>query len=180
MMKRPNRIAAAFGAIILVSVTLVGAFSASATGGGQTDPLVTLSYLTKVLKPELLSKVGEQVAANEQALLGKVEAAIDGYSKEMEKALGGSSGEGALYTLVTLSKDKLLCPGAGAEVLLRTGTATALAGSAPVMLDATSGATVSIGGALLTNHLYVVPLEGGVISATSDCTLLVRGEYVIV
>ena len=85
-MKRPNRIAAAFGAIILASVTLVGAFSAAATGGDQTDPLITLSYLTQVVKPELMSKVDDQVAANEQELLNKVNSAIDGYTKEMESA----------------------------------------------------------------------------------------------
>lgn len=179
-MKRPNRASAVFGAIILVSVALVGAFSASATSGDQTDPLITLSYLTQVIKPELLSKVDEQVAANEQELLSKVDSAIDGYSKEMEEALGGASGDGAVYAAVTLSKDELLCPGAGVEILLRTGTATVLAGSVPVVLDATSGSTVGIGGAIQANHLYVVPLEGAVISATTDCTLLVRGEYVVV
>lgn len=179
-MKRPNRFAALFGAIVLVSVTLIGAFSASATGGDQSDPLITLSYLTKVLKPELLGKVDEKVTANEQALLGKVQAAIDGYTKEMEGALGGTGGSGAVYTVVTLQKNKLLCPSGGTEVLLRTGSANVAAGSAPVLLDATSGATVSIGGVLQANHLYVVPLEGAVIAATTDCTLLVRGSYVIV
>ena len=48
------------------------------------------------------------------------------------------------------------------------------------MLDATSGATVSIGGVLQVNHLYVVPLDGAVISASTDCTLLVRGNYTVV
>ena len=179
-MKRSNRIAAVVGVLILVSVTLVGAFSVSATGGDQADPLITLSYLTQVVKPELLGKVDEQVKANEQALLGKVDSAIGDYTKEMEAALGGTGGDGAVYTVVTLSKDELLCPGVGAEILLRTGTATVSAGSAPVMLDATSGVTVGIGGALQVSHLYVVPLEGAVISTTSDCVLLVRGEYVIV
>ena len=180
MMKRSNRITAVIGAIILVSVTLIGAFSVSATGGDQTDPLITLSYLTQVVKPELMTKVDEKVAANEQALLGKVDAAIGDYSKKMEEALGGTGGDGAAYTVVSLSKDELLCPNAGVEILLRTGTAVISAGSVPVMLDATSGVTVGIGGALQANHLYVVPLEGAVISATEDCTLLVRGEYVVV
>lgn len=179
-MKRPNRIAAAFGAIVLASVALVGAFSVSATEGGQTDPLITLSYLTQVIKPELLSKVDEQVAANEQALISKVDTAISDYSKQMEEAVGGTSGEGALYTAVTLSKDELLCPNAGVEILLRTGSAKVLAGSVPVVHDATSGAAVGIGGVLQANHLYVVPLEGAVIAATEDCTLLVRGQFVVV
>ena len=179
-MKRSNRIAAAFGVIILASVALIGAFSASATGGDQTDPLITLSYLTQVVKPELLGKVDEKVAANEQTLLEKVNAAIDDYSKEMEAALGGTGGNGAMYTAVTLSKGALLCPNAGVEILVRTGTAKVLAGANPVVHNATSGAGVSIGGELQANNLYVVPLEGAVICATSDCTLLVRGGFVVV
>lgn len=179
-MKRQNRIAAAFGAIVLASVTLIGAFSVSATGGDQADPLITLSYLTQVIKPELLSKVDEQVAANEQALVSKVDAAISDYSKKMEEALGGTNGEEAVYTVIELSKDELLCPVTGGEILLRAGSASVLAGSVPVLHDATTGAAVGIGGTLQLNHLYVIPLEGAVISATTDCTLLVRGEYVVV
>lgn len=179
-MKQNNRIAAAFGAIVLASVALIGAFSASATAGDQTDPLITLSYLTQVVKPELLSKVDEQIAANEEELLGKVNAAIEGYSAEMEKALGGTGGNGATYTLVTLSKDDLLCPDAGVEILVRTGAAKVLAGSTPVVHDATSGAAVGIGAEIQANHLYVVPLEGAVLQAVTDCTLLVRGSFVVV
>lgn len=179
-MKRPNRITAVFGAIVLASVALVGAFSASATGGDQTDPLITLSYLTQVVTPELLNKVDEQVAANEQALIDKVDAAIAEYSAEMEQTLGGTGGGSASYTLVTLASDELLCPGAGSEILLRTGTAKAVSGKVPLMLDSTSGSTMGIGGTLQANHLYVVPLEGTVISASTECTLLVRGSYVVI
>lgn len=179
-MKRPNRISAAFGAIILVSVALIGAFSASATVGDQTDPLITLSYLTQVVKPELLSKVDEQVAANEQALLGKVNDAIEEYAKKLEENPGEAVGGGAAYTAVTLSKDALLCPDAGTEILVRTGSAKVLAGSVPVVHDTTSGAAVGIGGAIQANHLYVVPLEGAVILAETECTLLVRGTFVVV
>lgn len=179
-MKRPDRIAVTFGAIVLASVTLVGAFSASATGGDQTDPLITLSYLTQVVTPELMTKVDEQVAVNEQALVGKVDAAIAEYSAQMEQALGGPGGGSAAYTLVTVARDALLCPGAGSEVLLRTGTAKAMSGTAPVLLDSTSGNTVSIGGTLQTNHLYIIPLEGTVISASTECTFLVRGSYTVV
>ena len=181
-MKRSNRVAAVFGAVILASVALVGAFSVSATSGEQTDPLITLSYLTQVVKPELLAKVDEQVAANEQALLDKVDTAIDDYSKKMEEALGGTTGDGAVYTVIELSKDELLYPVTGGEILLRSGSASVLSAStpAPVLHDATSGAAVGIGGALQLNHLYVVPLEGTVIAAVTDCALLVRGEYVVV
>ena len=136
--------------------------------------------MTQVVKPELLAKVDEQVAANEQALLNKVDAAINDYSGKMEEALGGTNGEGAIYTEVVLSKDELFCPGAGVEILMRSGSAKVLSGSIPITFDATAGTTLSIGGIIQANHLYIIPLEGAVIAATTDCTLLVRGEYVVV
>ena len=179
-MKRSNRVMAAFGAIILAAVALVGAFSASATGGDQTNPLVTLSYLTQVVTPELMNKVNEQVAANEQELLDKVNSAIEDYSEKMEQAVGGNVAGSAAYVPVALKAGSMFCPAAGSEILLRTGTAKVASGVAPVMLNATSGVTVSIGGALQANNLYVIPLDGAVISATSDCTVLVRGVYTVV
>lgn len=178
-MKRQNRIAAGFAAVVLASVALVGAFSVSATGGGQTDPLITLSYLTQVVKPELLAKVDQAVAENEEALLGKVETAIEAYSSEMEKLAGDGAG-GADYSAVTLPAGSLLCPYVGTEILLRTGSAKILAGGTPVMHNATTGVTLSIGQSLQVNNLYVVPMEGGVISAVTECTLLIRGSYTIV
>ena len=179
-MKRPNRAAAIFGAVILTAVAIVGGFSASATGGDQTDPLVTLSYLTQVVKPELLNKVDEKVAANEQALVGKVDAAIKEYSQKMEQALGGGGGDNSVYTVVALSAGELLCPDAGSDVLLRTGKAKVASGKVPVMIASTSGSTVSIGGVLVANHLYVTPLDSAVIMAESECTVLVRGGYTVV
>lgn len=180
MMKRPDRVTAAFGAIVLASVALVGAFSASATGGEQSDPLITLSYLTQVVTPELLTKVDEQVAANEQALLDKVDAAIAEYSAEMEQALGGTGSQEITFAEVTVPAGQLLCPFEGGEIIVRTGTAKALSGKIPLMHDSTAGNTIGIGAILQENHLYVVPLDGVVISAETECTVLVRGKYVLV
>ena len=178
-MKKPDRITAAFGAIVLTAVVVVGAFSASAAGGDQTDPLVTLSYLTQVVPPELLEKVDEQVAANEKALTDKLNTAIDAYSKEMEQALGQGGGESAAYVSVSLPAGKTLRPAAGSELLLRSGSSKVSAGSAPVLLDATSGVSLAVGGSLTANHLYVAPLDGAGITAASASVLLVRGAYTI-
>ena len=90
---RTNRFAVGFGAIVLACVCVVGGLSAAATGGDQNDPLVTLSYLTQVVTPELMQKVDEQVAANEQALAGKLDEAINEYSEEMKQVLSQGGGE---------------------------------------------------------------------------------------
>lgn len=177
-MKRPDRITAIFGAIVLTAVVVVGAFSASAAGGDQNDPLVTLSYLTQVVTPELLEKVDEQVEANEQALSDKLDAAIDEYSKKMEQALAQGSGS-ASYIPVSLSAGQTLSPAAGSELLLRSGGATVSAGTSPVLLDATAGSSLEIGGSLTANHLYVAALDGVKLSVSSAAVFLVRGPYTI-
>ena len=178
-MKKPDRITAAFGAIVLTAVVVVGAFSASAAGGDQSDPLVTLSYLTQVVTPELMEKVDEQVAANEQALTDKINTAIDEYSKQMEQALGQGTGGSAAYVSVTLSAGQALYPAAGSELLLRSGGAKVSAGTPPVLLDTTGGSSLDIGGALKANHLYVAPLDGVKLTASSATVFLVRGAYTI-
>lgn len=178
-MKKPDRITAAFGAIVLACVLVVGAFSVSASGGDQQDPLITLSYLTQVVTPELLKKVDEQVAANEQALTDKINTAIDTYSAEMEQALKQSGVQSSAFATVSLSTGQTLLPQAGSEVLLRSGSAAVSAGAAPILLDATAGTSLEIGGALSANHLYVVPLESAGITAASDSVLLVRGAYTV-
>lgn len=178
-MKRPDRITAIFGAIVLTAVLVVGAFSASAAGGDKGDPLVTLSYLTQVVTPELLEKVDEQVKANEQALTDKLDAAIDDYAKQMEQALGQGTGASASYAPVSLSAGQTLYPAAGSELLLRSGEAKVSAGTSPVLLDATAGSSLEIGGSLTVNHLYVAPLDGVKISASSAAVFLVRGGYTV-
>ena len=178
-MKKPDRITAAFGAIVLTAVVVVGAFSASAAGGDQNDPLVTLSYLTQVVTPQLLEKVDEQVAANEKVLTDKLNKAIDDYSKQMEQVLGQGTGESASYVPVSLSSGQTLYPAAGCELLLRSGGAKVSAGTSPVLLDTTAGSSLEIGGGLKTNHLYVVPLDGAKISVSSAAVFLVRGSYTV-
>ena len=178
-MKRPDRITAIFGAIVLTAVLIVGAFSASAAGGDKDDPLVTLSYLTQVVTPELLEKVDEQVKANEQELTDKLDAAIDDYVRQMEQALGQGTGTSASYVPVSLAAGQTLRPAAGSELLLRSGEVKVTAGTSPVLLDATAGNSLGVGGSPTVNHLYVAPLDGVQLSASSAAVLLVRGAYSI-
>jgi hypothetical protein len=79
---------------------------------------------------------------------------------------------------VTLNKGQTLTCGIGAEILLRTGTATG-AGSAPALVDSTTGSTLSSGGAVTANHMYMVSIQGNGLKATSSVKVMVRGSYVI-
>ncbi len=179
-MKKNNRSAVCFAALVLACVCLVGGFSAFATGGDAGDPLVTLSYLTKVFTPELMKKVDEKVAVNEQALIGKINQAIDDYSNEMKEALSSGGNESASYGVLAMTAGQNINIVAGSEVLLRSGKVNVTAGSDPALLNATDGSTLNLSGTLSMNHLYVAPLEGVVLTAAVDSVVLIRGQYILI
>jgi len=97
------------------------------------------------------------------------------------KASGGSSQSATNTTdrfhVVTLSRGQTVSCSVGAEIMLRVGTANGT-GTAPALVDYTSGATLASGTALTTNHLYLVTIEGNGVKATADTVrVLIRGNY---
>ena len=70
--------------------------------------------------------------------------------------------------------------GIGCEVMLRVGTAVCVSPSSPGLIDESAAATLNNSGALATNHLYMMTIEGRGVRATSGTVkLLVRGSYTI-
>lgn len=105
----PARLAAG----CLVTLTLVGVAFAAGQQGSQSDPLVTLSYLTQKATPSILSQVDSKLTARETELKKQLSAVVEGYVKEVEDKLassgGGSSVQpsgGASYQVVNLSAGK--------------------------------------------------------------------------
>lgn len=154
--------------VVLAAAGLT-AFGALAAGGAgsQSDPLVTLSYLTDTFTGQIMDKVDASIAVRNAQLL---------------QDLGGSgsaaSGTASAYTAVTLAAGQTLYGEAGCEVLLRSGGASCGASASPGLVDATSGGSIEGGGALQANHLYLMTDSRAVTSA-EGAVLLVRGGYVI-
>ena len=180
-MKYSKQKAAILAGVVLAGVVITGGFSAAAAGGSEDDPLVTLSYLTQVVTPQLMDEVDKQVAANEQALLDELNAAIDTYEQQMQAALGqgGGSATGSSFAVVTAQAGQVLTPGIGCELLLRTEGATVSAAESPALLDTTAGGSLESGGALTTNHLYLTPGDGRSVTFTTDGSFLIRGSYTL-
>ena len=178
----PARLAAG----CLVTLTLVGVAFAAGQQGSQSDPLVTLSYLTQKATPSILSQVDSKLTARETELKKQLSAVVEGYVKEVEDKLassgGGSSVQpsgGASYQVVNLSAGQTITGGAACEFLLRSGTATCVSD--------TSGRRGLPGWhprqrrpcRLTANHLYLATIEGRGVKASTAVTLLVRGTYSI-
>ena len=122
-------------------------------------------------------------------ILEEVEDRIDRRDRELEEKLsdqlpagGVSSGSGSAetFTVVTLTQGQQLVGGIGCEVMLRVGSASCVAASAPGLVDETTGSTLSGGGSLAQNHLYMMTVEDrGVLATAATTKLLVRGDYYI-
>ena len=167
---------------VLLAAVVLTAFAYLAGGGGsQGDPLVTLSYLTDTFTDQVLEKVDKALEERGSALRRELEQEIAQAEQALRDQLGGgapSPGGGAAYAAVTLSAGQTLRGSAGCEVILRSGSAVCAASGSPGLVDATSGGSLSNGGSLQQNHLYLMPDAQGV-RASGAVTLLVRGSYSI-
>lgn len=151
--------------IVLAAAGLTALGTLAAGGAGsQSDPLVTLSYLTDTFTGQIMDKVDEAVAQRNDRLLRELG--------------GGGSGGTSAYAAVQLAAGQTLYGEAGCEVLLRSGSASCGASGAPRLVDATSGGSLDGGAALQANHLYLMP-ESGSVFAAADAALLVRGTFTI-
>ncbi|MEG1878178.1 MAG: hypothetical protein RRY65_00310 [Pseudoflavonifractor sp.] len=177
--KWPMRLAA--GA--LVSLTLLGVALAAGQQGTQADPLVTLSYLTTKLTPELMAQVDTKLSAGEQALTDRLGAAITTYTAQIDEKLaasaGGPAAKAAAFAVVDLAAGQKLHAGIGCEIMLRVGAATCSTANSPGLIDMTDGGSLDHGQALLKNHLYMATIEGRGVVAKNAVKLLVRGDYTI-
>ena len=114
-----------------------------------------------------------------------MDAKIAQRKSQIVQELGGQTSIGgtttpSTFTVVTLSSGQTLTCDIGCEVMLRVGTATCVAPSTPGLIDESAGSTLSNGGSLVQNHLYMMTVEGRGVKATAATTkLLVRGSYTI-
>ena len=154
---------------VILAVTVLTAFAAMAAGGAgsQSDPLVTLSYLTDTFTAQIMEKVDGLLAGRNAAL-----------NRELSDKLASGGTIGGAYTAVTLTAGQTLYGEAGCEVLLRSGSARCVGTGSTGLVDTTSGGDLGSGGALTANHLYLMPESRG-ISTADGAVLLARGIYTI-
>lgn len=178
-MKLKKKLLITLGVVVAVAFISGVSILAASTFGTTNDPLVTLSYLTQKFKPQIMSEVSADISAAKASLEPILDAEVDSFKDDIESKLSDTTVESVGFTLVTLSKNQTVTCEVGAELLLRIGTATG-AGSSPALVDSTSGSTLSAGGALTANHMYMVTIQGNGVKATaSTVKILIRGTYIV-
>lgn len=162
-------------AVMLVSGAGILAFAAPGT---QSDPFVTLSYLTEIFRPQVMADATRMEQDLTQRFNARIEA-LESQLQASQTSAPATQNAAERFSVVTLSRGQSLTCSVGTEIMLRVGTAAGF-GTAPALVDYTSGNTLSSGTALVANHMYLVTIEGNGVRATADTVrVLVRGSYTI-
>jgi hypothetical protein len=180
-MKKSTKVLISIAAVLVLAVTVYSVTILAATSSGtQTDPLVTLGYLTDKFKPQLIAEIKEEIAKAGEDVSQKIDEKLANLpAGGASPAPGASGGDADAFSVVTLAKNQTVKCAVGAELLLRVGTAAA-AGASPGLVDSTTGTTLAVGGALETNHMYLVTIENNGFTATAATVkILIRGDYTV-
>ena len=159
-------------AAILCTLALAagGITAVAANQGTEGDPLLTLSYLDKVLRPQLETQVDQAVEKDRAELVKQLELAVTGYENRVKEVLASAQTGSAAFQSKSLAKGESFTPGAGRELLLTSGSATAL-GS---LTDTTAGKSVQAGDKLETAHLYLTASDAAGCKADAAATIMSR------
>ncbi len=159
--------------LLCVALIVTVAYAATSSAGSSSDPLVTLSYLDDVYTPEMIDRMDTMVEEESKELTELFDEAI------LSVPAGGDTSSSS-FVVVTLSRGQTLVGDVGCEVMLRIGSATCGSDSSTGLIDETDGTVLGDGGALVTNHLYMVTISTRSVKATADTVkVLARGPYTI-
>lgn len=141
--------------LFLVIGALVVSAAVFASPGDNNDPLVSLSYITDKLIPDIHNYVDTKL------------------SSVSTKADDG-------FKVVDVKKGQKVVCDAGCELILRMGSATINASSGGGLSDVTSGLDIKQDENMPSNHLLIVPLsDGRGVTMTSSGKIMIKGTYSI-
>ncbi|BEP28267.1 hypothetical protein [Helicovermis profundi] len=147
---------------ILIGVFFTVTFSGAEIPepGTDGDPIITESYLE--LRLSELNKT----------LLYKIE--------EIKKSISSTSTNVNSYEVVNVKKGDIIYFGGNAEVILRAGEATAIAGKNGGIADLTTGIDLASGDKVVLNHLLLIARDDGRgMNLISDAWIMVKGNYTL-
>ena len=159
-MKKKHLVILFVAAAILALALFTSGYGEDAEPGSMGDPLVTKSYVDSIL-----SGIKDRLTA------------LENKGTDANAAVPASS---ATWDVIQVAQGKSVLGGEGTEIVLRSGTATALDNGKDGVSDLTAGADLKGGVNVEKNHLLLVPRQDGrgIYCATS-CWVMVLGEYEI-
>ena len=159
-------------AAVAAAVLAAGVMTVYAAYDSSRDPLVSLSYLNEVFKPEvkaeLKTELYNQLAEDYSATIDALQKQIDVLSNE--------------YDVVNMTNGQRLTADASCEIVLLSGNASVRCSAASEgIIDCTDGFILYEGQMVEENHKLLVPDngDGRGLTALSDAKLLVKGGYTL-
>jgi len=149
---------------IVMFVTGAGVL-AVASPGTSVDPLITLSYLNGPFRTAMDAHVAAQAAA----LTSTFNSRAAQIETQVRTAIAANTA--ATFTLHTLNNGQSFSLPEGAEVMLRSGSATIGTGS---LVNQTAG-TEQTSGAMVLNNMYFAASTGRITATANATTIFVRG-----
>ncbi len=138
-------------AAVCVAATVV------ANPGSESDPLISQSYITQTLIPQIEKMISE-------ATSGATE----------------NGGDTQRFEVISMTAGQTMICQNGTELILRMGSANIIATEKGGLADTTGGYDLPNGAVMPSNHLLIVPVnDGRGISANNDVLVMVKGAYEI-
>ncbi|MDP4095031.1 MAG: SH3 domain-containing protein [Bacillota bacterium] len=153
--KKSRKVVYIFILSLIALFMLVQIVQAAVTQPGTNDdPVVTKSYVDSTV----------------QALKDQINV--------LESRLTSGGGGSAGFTVATASAGQYVYTGSGTEIIVRSGSTTAVKGDAGGLSDVTSAKDLAGGASISLNHLLISSRDDNRgFHADSQCTFLVRGSY---
>lgn len=165
------------GLLALLSAMTVTVLAA--TYDSSEDPIISLSYLTDVFRPNLVKEYETKIAALE----AKIDALSGGtYTPvETEPATNTTPTVGTMYVVEELAYGDCLYAEGPVDILLRSGSAMCISNENPSqgISDYTEGVEIYHGEDLTINHMCLIPRGDGrgIMAKAQSVFIMVRGEY---
>lgn len=139
--------------VLGTAVVLLGSNFVFSEPGSESDPLVTLSYVNRSIE-QVKTYIDDKLSSSTTSNIG--------------------------FEVVDVPSGKFLIASAGTEIILRSGTATAVISELGGLTDVTAGVDLGKDHALTKNHLLIIPRDDGRGAyCKTDAIFMIRGEYEI-
>ena len=141
------------------------------------DPLISLSYIEKVLTPAIDKKIADLEAKISQGNTGSED------NSDNSDNTGTTPTVSSGYEVVHIKNGETLLAKTSCEIILRTGSATIVSATVNGLNDITSGDELLDGVDVPLYHCLLVPRGNdgrGILITSDEAYVMVRGEYEIV
>lgn len=166
---------------LIVALIVSSAIIAFAAPGDSNDPLVTLSYITETLMPQIDQKINASIDAKlDQKISEKIDEELAGFTPSSPSASTSSGASAESFILVNVRKNQRIIGGEGTEFVVRSGSGVIIATENGGIADLSAGCDLPNGSAVPLNHHLLVPRnDSRGIKFDTNAIVLIKGTYTV-